>query len=84
MLTIREIVRLTGRDRGTDSGWIRAGDRDPNAVQGQTGRKAWRVPVKDLVAAGDLKPSQVVEVPQRWSRCARPSRSASCEPGSSI
>jgi hypothetical protein len=63
MLTISEIVSLTGRDRKTVSDWIRAGNRYPNAVQDPTGRKAWRVPVKDLLAAGDLEPSQVVEVP---------------------
>jgi hypothetical protein len=62
MLTISEIVGLTGRDRKTVSEWVRAGDRYPNAVQEQAGRKSWRVPVKDLVAAGDPKPSQVVEV----------------------
>ena len=63
LLTIREIVTLTGRDRKTVSDWIRAGVRYPNAVQDPTGLKAWRVPVKDLLAAGDLEPSQVVEVP---------------------
>jgi hypothetical protein len=63
LLTIRQIVDLTGRDRKTVSEWIRAAVRYPNAVQDQTGRKEWRVPVKDLVAAGDLEPSQVVEVP---------------------
>jgi hypothetical protein len=63
MLTISEIVDLTGRDRKTVSEWVRTGDRYPKAVQEQSGRSSWRVPVKDLFAAGDLKPSPVMEVP---------------------
>ena len=62
VLTIRPIVDLTGRDRKTVAEWIRAGVRYPDTVQDRTGRREWRVPVKDLVAAGDLEPSQVVEV----------------------
>jgi hypothetical protein len=38
MLTISDVVRLTGRDRKTVADWIRAGDRYPNVVQEQTGR----------------------------------------------
>lgn len=66
MLSMREVCKLTGRpgkprDRKTVAKWIQAG-RFPNAVQATTGRQEWTVPVQDLVDAGDLDPSQVIEV----------------------
>jgi len=60
-LTLSEIAGLTGRDIKTIKTW-RAANRWPNAVQDQAGRKTWRVPVSDLVAAGDLEPSQIEQV----------------------
>jgi hypothetical protein len=60
-LTLTEIADLTGRDLNTIKSW-RAKGRWPNAVQDETGRKAWRVPVADLVAAGDLDAWQVAHV----------------------
>ena len=66
MLSVREVCELTGkpgkpRDRKTVAAGIRTG-RYPNAVQATTGLKAWTVPVRDLVDAGDLDPSQIIEV----------------------
>lgn len=61
LLTLREIADLTGRDPKTVKTW-RANGRWPNAVQDETGRQAWRVPVSDLVTSGDLDPSQVGHV----------------------
>ena len=61
LLTLAEVATVTGnhpdtvRDRRSAGRW-------PNAVQDTTGRRTWRVPVTDLVAAGDLDPAQVVEV----------------------
>ena len=40
----------------------RTDGRWPNAVQDETGRKTWRVPVTDLVTANDLAPDQVAHV----------------------
>lgn len=66
MLSMREVCELTGkpgrpRDRKTIAGWIDKG-RYPHAVQATTGRQKWSVPVQDLVDAGDLDSSQVIEV----------------------
>ena len=66
MLAMREVCELTGKpgkpkDRKTVTDWIHAG-RYPNAVQAPTGRREWTVPVRDLVDAGDLEPSQLIEV----------------------
>jgi hypothetical protein len=60
-LTRAEIADLLGRDLKTIKTWHSDG-RWPNAVQEETGRRTWRVPVTDLVAAGDLDASQVVHV----------------------
>lgn len=63
MLTLNEISLITGRDIKTIKVWNDKGQgRWPGAVQDTTGRKAWRVPVSDLVASGDLDPSQVSHV----------------------
>ena len=66
MLSIKEVCELTGkpgkpRDRKTVANCIQEG-RYPNAVQATAGRREWTVPVRDLVDAGDLDPSQVSEV----------------------
>lgn len=62
-LTLSEIADLTGRDTKTIKTWNDSGKgRWPNAVQDETGRKTWRVPVGDLVASGDLDPSDVQQV----------------------
>lgn len=62
-LTLSEIADLTGRDIKTIKTWNDSGKgRWPNAVQDETGRKTWRVPVSDLVASGDLDPSRVAQV----------------------
>ncbi|GAA1892625.1 hypothetical protein [Lapillicoccus jejuensis] len=66
MLSMREVCHLTGkpgrpRDRKTVAGWIHAG-RYPHADKALTGRQEWTVPVQDLVDAGDLDPSHVIEV----------------------
>lgn len=66
MLSMREVCELAGRpgkprDRKTVTGWIRDG-RFPNAVKAKAGRQEWTVPVQDLVDAGDLDPSQIIEV----------------------
>ncbi|MDT0186854.1 hypothetical protein Q9S36_42385 [Microbacterium sp. ARD31] len=62
-LTLSEIADLTGRDIKTIKNWNDSGQgRWPNAVQDETGRKTWRVPVSDLVATGDLDPSKVEQV----------------------
>ncbi|MCZ4501072.1 MAG: hypothetical protein JWQ74_3629, partial [Marmoricola sp.] len=62
MLSVAQImvVRNT-KDRKTVTKQI-SGGRYPNAVQEDHGLKAWWVPVKDLVTAGDLEAAQVVEV----------------------
>jgi uncharacterized protein YjcR len=56
-LTLTEIADLLGRDPSTIKTW-RTDGRWPNAVQDETGRRTWRVPVTDLVTAGDLDASQ--------------------------
>ena len=61
LLTLIEITDLTGCDHTTTKNRRKAG-RWPNAVQDETGRMAWRVPVGDLVASGDLDPSQIQHV----------------------
>ncbi|WP_146207218.1 hypothetical protein [Nocardioides silvaticus] len=62
-LTLSEIADLAGRDLKTIKTWNNSGKgRWPNAVQDETGRKTWRVPVSDLVATGVLGPSQVEQV----------------------
>lgn len=62
-LTLSEIADLTGRDLKTVKNWNDSGKgRWPNAVQDETGRKTWRVPVGDLVTTGVLDPSQVEHV----------------------
>ncbi len=66
MLSVRQVGELTGKpgqpkDRKTVMTHIKDG-RYPNAVQEPTGRKVWTVPVQDLVDAGDLDPTQVLEV----------------------
>ncbi|MEQ4498941.1 helix-turn-helix transcriptional regulator [Nocardioides kribbensis] len=60
LLTLIEIADLLGRHLDTIKGW-RAAGRWPHAVQDATGRKAWRVPVSDLTAAGDLHHSRLAE-----------------------
>jgi hypothetical protein len=60
LLTLVEIAELLGRDLKTIKTWNAKGQgRWPNAVQDAAGRRAWRVPVSDLVTAGDLPASQV-------------------------
>lgn len=62
-LTLNEIADLTHRDLKTIAKYNSRGQgRWPNAVQDQSGRKTWRVPVGDLVASGDLDPSDVQQV----------------------
>ena len=61
ILSIREVCDLTGSDRKTVTDRARTGVY-ANAVQDQTGRKAWGIPVADLVDAGHIDRSQVVEV----------------------
>lgn len=61
LLTLAEIADLLGRDLKTVKTW-RANDRWPHAVQDTEGRRTWRVPVTDLVAADDLDGAQVVHV----------------------
>ena len=60
-LTLAEIASLLGRDRKTIKTWLHKG-RWPHAEQDADGLRTWRVPVSDLVAAGDLEPSQVTHV----------------------
>lgn len=60
-LTLAEIASLLGRDRKTIKTWLGNG-RWPNAQQDAEGLRTWRVPVSDLVAAGDIDPSQVTQV----------------------
>lgn len=60
-LTLAEIADLLDRDLKTIKTWLAKG-RWPNAVQDATGRRAWRVPVADLVASGDLDAAQVTHV----------------------
>ena len=63
MLTLAEIAGLLGRDLKTIKTWLDKGKgRWPNAVQDATGRRAWRVPVADLVASGDLDAAQITHV----------------------
>lgn len=63
LLTLIEVSVVTGRNIKTVKVWNDKGKgRWPNAVQDTTGRNAWRVPVSDLVAAGDLDPSQIAHV----------------------
>ncbi|WP_133176464.1 hypothetical protein [Nocardioides currus] len=62
-LTLSEIADLTGRDLKTIKTWNDSGKgRWPNAVQDETGRKTWRVPVRDLVATDVLDASQIEQV----------------------
>lgn len=60
-LTLAEIASLLGRDRKTIKIWLGKG-RWSNAQQDADGLRTWRVPVSDLVAAGDIDPSQVTQV----------------------
>jgi hypothetical protein len=60
-LPLSDIAALTGRHRATIKNWNKWG-RWPNAVQDTDGRGQWRVPVSDLVAAGDLDAGQVATV----------------------
>lgn len=63
MLTLSEISELLARDPKTIKTWNNKGQgRWPNATQDETGLRAWRVPVSDLVASGDLDPSSVATV----------------------
>ena len=63
LLTLVEIASLLGRDLSTVKDWNAKGQgRWPNATQDEGGRRAWRVPVADLVASGDLDASQLVHV----------------------
>lgn len=62
-LTLSEISDLLARDPKTIKTWNNKGQgRWPNATQDETGLRAWRVPVSDLVASGDLDPSSVATV----------------------
>ncbi len=62
-LTLAEVADLLGRDLKTIKTWNDKGEgRWPNADQDATGRRAWRVPVADLVAAGDLDAAQISHV----------------------
>jgi hypothetical protein len=61
LLTLLEIADLLGRDLKTIKTWRTSG-RWPHAVQDESGRKTWRVPVTDLVTAGDLEPAHVAHV----------------------
>ncbi|WKN47473.1 AlpA family transcriptional regulator [Nocardioides sp. Arc9.136] len=61
LLTLLEVADLLGKHLDTVKAWNTAG-RFPNRVQDSTGRKAWRIPVSDLVAAGLLDPSRVEDV----------------------
>lgn len=58
LLTLAEIAQVVGKHVDTVKDYRKAG-RWPNAAQDTTGRKTWRVPVADLVAADDLEPAQV-------------------------
>jgi hypothetical protein len=63
LLTLREVSAVTGLHFDTVKGHNNSGNGIwPNAIQDKTGRKAWRVPVSDLVATGHLDPSQVEHV----------------------
>lgn len=62
-LTLQEIAALLGRDIKTIKSWNAKGEGCwPNATQDPDGRKAWRVPVTDLVTAGHLDAGQVAHV----------------------
>ena len=60
-LTLAEIAVLLHRDASTIKDWRKKG-KWPNAEKDDNGRCTWRVPVTDLVAAGDLDPSQIAHV----------------------
>ncbi|WP_017933112.1 hypothetical protein [Nocardioides sp. Iso805N] len=60
-LTIKEAAFATGLHPDTIKDRRSAGHY-ANAWQEQKGRRAWHIPVKDLVAAGDLRPEEVAEV----------------------
>jgi hypothetical protein len=63
MLSLSEIADLLGRDLKTIKTWLDKGNgRWPNAVQDATGRRAWCVPVADLVTSGDLEAAQIAHV----------------------
>jgi hypothetical protein len=62
-LTLREIADLTGHDLSTIKAWNNKGHgKWPNAKQDPDGLKTWRVPISDLIASGDIDPSQIVHV----------------------
>lgn len=62
-LTFHEIADLLGHDPTTIRNWNDKGAGCwPNAIQDSGGRKTWRVPVTDLVAAGNLDAAQVTHV----------------------
>lgn len=56
LLTIRDAAGATGHHRATIKSDLCSG-RYPAAVQEPTGRKEWRLPVNDLIAAGRLPAS---------------------------
>lgn len=63
LLTLREVAVVTGLHLDTVKGHNNSGNGIwRNATQDETGRKAWRVPVSDLVATGHLDPAQVEHV----------------------
>ena len=61
LVTKREAAELTGKHPDTIKDRLAAGAY-PNAIQ-VGGRGTWMIPVKDLVAAGDLDAARVSEVP---------------------
>lgn len=60
-LTLREVADLLDKHIDTAKDY-RAENRWPHAKQDENGRRAWCVPVSDLVAAGDLDLAQVASV----------------------
>jgi hypothetical protein len=60
-LTLTEIAELLNKDLKTIKTWRKNG-RWPNATQDKEGRHTWRVPVTDLVTAGNLDASQIAHV----------------------